>query len=280
MTGEFDGVTGGAPLVLGLIILMVVAAGSTAAVSLRDARAAVLGLLVALLAAPFLVDPLPDLRGVTARVAGGLLAAYPLIVGTRIQPATSGSRGGWPADAMIALTAAVTVVVAAAAWAASIGATSEAAGLGFPGGGLAAGGIHLPAVAGGAALLVMSASPIAFAQDPLRVAMGLILAVLGVSLLLAGLVGPPSPLVDFGITLLLVALGGGGWALVVAGARDRPVAAGNSRPAPSAAGSRDLAAGVRTNHRTAQPAAAPAAGEAEEPEPPGDRAPRVGKPRP
>jgi len=235
VTGAFDGVTTGAPLILGLVILLVVGAGATTAVSLRDARVAILGLLVAVLAAPFLVDPLPDLRGVAARVAGGVLAVYPLIVATRTQPATSGSRGGWPADAAIALTAAVTVVVAALAWATSVGADTEAGSLGFPGGVLAPGGVHLPAVAGGAALMVMGASPSAFARDPLRIVIGLFLEVLGVSLILAGLTGPPTPLVDFGITLLLVTLGSGGWVLTAAVVRSqasRDVAGSPDEPAP------------------------------------------------
>ena len=57
-------------------VALAITIGAIVAVSVRDARAAVLGLAVLLIGSPFLADPLADTLGLAARVVerdGGLM---------------------------------------------------------------------------------------------------------------------------------------------------------------------------------------------------------------
>ncbi len=196
--------------VIAALLAAAVVGGAVISVSTRGPRLAVLGLLVALLAAPFVADPLPDLRGIAARIAGATMAAYVLLIAVRgnAEP-TTGSRGGWPADALLAVTAALAAGAAAAGWdvAGSLGG-------GPPGG---AGSIEgaipapfLPAIAAGGAVLALAAGPVGFARDPLRLTIGLCLGMLGLTLIQAALDGPPSAFTDLCVAVLLATIAGGG----------------------------------------------------------------------
>lgn len=195
--------------VIAALLAAAVVGGAVVCVSTRWPRLAVLGLLVALLAAPFVADPLPDPRGIAARIAGAVLAAYVLLIAMRgsAEP-TTGSRGGWPADALLAATAALAAGAAAAGW-------DVAGSLGGPPGGEGSiegtiPGPFLPAIAAGGAVLALAAGPVGFARDPLRMTIGLCLGMLGLTLVQAALDGPPSAFTDLCVAVLLATIAGGG----------------------------------------------------------------------
>ena len=79
----------------------VVVAGAVVAVSAREARAALLGLLVVLLGSALIADPLPGALPIAARLVAAFLAARLIAVGIRGEgEATAGSRLGWPVEAL------------------------------------------------------------------------------------------------------------------------------------------------------------------------------------
>ena len=99
-------------------VALVVTAGAVTAISAREARAALVGLAIALVASPFLGDPLPQVSTLAMRVVGAALAAYLLraaLEAAHPLPARGprlpgGSRIGWPAEALIAVAAWVVAV--------------------------------------------------------------------------------------------------------------------------------------------------------------------------
>jgi hypothetical protein len=184
------------------ILAVMVIAGAVAAAGLRDQRAAILGLLIALVSSPFLADPLPDPRGILARLAGAALVAYLLLMATRDAPDQPGPGGmGWPATALATATAALVVAMAFG-------------GLGGPGipvpAGAGTAAPYVPAAIAGAAVLVAAAAPVVLARSPLRLAIGLVLALTGGALVSASIAGPPSAFTDLSLAVLLGALAGVG----------------------------------------------------------------------
>jgi hypothetical protein len=178
---------------------MLVMIGAVAAVSARDSRLRVLGLLVAVAGSPFLADPLPDPRGIVARIAGAALIAHLLLVAGRGRADEPGSRiATWPTWALVTATAVSTVLAAATG--------PDLPGLVTP----AAAGLYLPAATAGTALLVLAAAPVVLAQEPLRFTVGLILAGAAVSLAAASIMGPAGALADLCLAVLLAALAGAG----------------------------------------------------------------------
>jgi hypothetical protein len=177
----------------------VVVAGAVVAVSAREARAALLGLLVTLLAASLLADPLPGALAIAARIVGALLACRLIAIGIRdLEEPTSGSRLGWPVEGLVAIAAAV---------------------IGFGTHGLGATGIGpAEAQAAGFALGVLAAAPIVTSRDVFRLGIGTILLLLGGLLVRVGLAGTPSDLEQLVTSGLVVGLGGA-VAVVVLGAR-------------------------------------------------------------
>jgi hypothetical protein len=177
----------------------VVVAGAVVAVSAREARAALLGLLVALLAAALVADPLPGPLPIAARLASAFLACRLVAIAIRdLDEPTSGTRLGWPVEAIAAAAAAV------------IGFGTH--GLGAPGEGAA------EAQAAGFAVGVLAASPIVSSRDVFRLGMGAILLLLGGLLVRQGLSGTPSELEQLVTSGLVVGLGGA-VGVVIAGAR-------------------------------------------------------------
>ena len=85
---------------------IVTVAGALVAITGRDARIALVGLVVALAAAPFLADPLPGPAALGARVVAALLGGYLLWVVLRETTAiTRGSLVGLPAETLAAAAA-------------------------------------------------------------------------------------------------------------------------------------------------------------------------------
>jgi hypothetical protein len=173
-------------------VALAVVLGAVIAASARNARAAVLGLVVSLVGASFVADPLPDTLALAGRVVGATLGGYLLwIVGrgtdTMAEPRTGGSRLGWPTEVLIAAAAAV------------VGFGSH--GLGAPPTGPAV------AQAAGFALVALSVAPILNGRDVLRVGIGLNLLVGGTVLIRTSLGGSPEALEHLLIAGLMAALG-------------------------------------------------------------------------
>lgn len=184
-----------------LALAAAVVAGAVLAVSVRDGRLAVVGLLAALLLSPIVADPLPDLLGLAARLVGGVLAAYLIRIPLRSAPLTGGSRIGWPAES----------VLAGAAFLAGIALHDFAT----PGLGPAA------AVAAGLGVAVVAAAPLTDGRDPLRVGIAAVLFVVAADLVSVGLGGTESALRELIIAVLVGLLGA-----VIAGLAARGAGAG------------------------------------------------------
>lgn len=180
-------------------VALAVVLGAVVAGTARNARAAVLGLIVALVGGSFVADPLPDSLGLAARLVGAVLGGYLLwIAGRGSDARTGGSRLGWPAE----------LLIAAAAGAVGYGSH----GLGAPAAGPAL------AQAAGFALVALAVAPIANGRDILRVGLGLNLLAGGTLLVRTALGGTPDALEQLVIAALVAVLGGS-VAVVAAAAR-------------------------------------------------------------
>jgi hypothetical protein len=170
-------------------VALAVVLGAVVATSARNARTAVLGLVLSLVGAAFLADPLPDSTALAARLIGTILGGYLLWIAARgVDARTGGSRVGWPVELLIASGAAV------------VGYGS--AGLGAPALGPAL------AQAAGMALIALAVAPILNGRDILRVGIGLVLLTGGTILVRTALGGTPGPLEQLVIAGLLAILGG------------------------------------------------------------------------
>lgn len=174
-------------------VALAVVLGAVVAGSARNARTAVLGLVVVLVGASFVAEPLPDTLALAGRLVGATLGGYFLwVVGrgsdSQAEPRTGGSRLGWPTEILIA------------AAAATVGYGSH--GLGAPATGPAI------AQAAGFALAALAVAPTLNGRDILRIGMGLTLLVCGAILVRTGLGGTPEALEQLVIAGLLAALGG------------------------------------------------------------------------
>jgi hypothetical protein len=175
------------PALAGVALAVIV--GAIVAVSARDARTAVLGLAVALIAAPAIADPISATTGLAARIVAAILAVYLLWIAVRDGGAgTGGSSIGWVAEAALAAAAAV---------------------VGFDQHGLGAVGLG-PAVAqaAGFALAALAVAPLVTGRDIVRIGIGLLLLMEGALLVRVGLDGTPSALEQIVTALLVVGLGG------------------------------------------------------------------------
>jgi hypothetical protein len=202
----FLATVGGAigPVLLAAVAVAVVA-GGVAATSSRDGRLATVGLAVALTAAPFVASPLPEARGLAARVVGALLTVYLLVLVERTGPTrTAGTHIGWAAEALVAGTVAVAGLGAAA------GLSTTLAGVGVgPAGGPALSQFQPfgPAVGAGLSLIVLAVGPVIFARDAIALGVGVLLATNGVLLIRAGIDGPPSGFEELTSAALMVTVG-------------------------------------------------------------------------
>ena len=177
-----------------------VVAGAVVAVSAREARASLLGLLVTLLAAALIADPLPGPLPFAARLAAALLAARLIAISIRgLDRPTAGSRLGWPVEALAAVAAAV------------VGFGTH--GLGAPAQGPAA------ASAAGFAVGILAAAPVVTSRDVYRLGIGAMLLLTGGLLVRVGIGGTPSELEQL-VTCGLVAGVGAAVAVIVRAARE------------------------------------------------------------
>lgn len=175
-----------------------IVASALVAVSVREARAAVLGIALTLVLTPVLTASPDSLLPLAARIVAALLAAYVLSIAARGEGmSTGGSSLGWPVEAVAAGAAGVAGFAAGDVGAATIG-PPEALGAAF-------------------ALLVLAAGPVVRARDTIRLTIGLILIVQATSLLRSSLAGSPSALEEAGWALLVAAVAGGGALVAIAG---------------------------------------------------------------
>ena len=180
-------------------VALVTVAGAVLAVTAREARAAVLGLLVVLLAAPLLVEPLAGPLALAARLASALLAGRLLLIAVRgVDVPTEGSRIGWPAEILAAAAGGV---------------------IGFGSHGLGATGLGpAEAQAAGFALATLAAAPLVRGRDVLRLGIGAALLVVAAVLIRSAIDVAPSEFEQLLLSALVVSVGGA-VAIVADGAR-------------------------------------------------------------
>jgi hypothetical protein len=194
-------------------VALAVTVGAVIAASSREARAALIGLVIALGVGPFLTEPLPGTAVLGARVITGILVVYLL------RAASAGgevpgqpSRLGWPSGALLTVAAAVAGIALARSLAElqPIGAGPD------PSAGLL--DLLTPsalALAAGLGSFVIGLGPAFLSHHALRATVGLLLVVQGVVLTRTGLAGPPGELEQLGIDGLLLAVGVGGALLAI-----------------------------------------------------------------
>jgi len=187
------------PALAGVALAIIV--GAVVAGSARNARSAILGLVVLMVAAPLMADPPAAPLGLAARLVAAVLAGYLLWVATRGHGArTGGTLIGWPTEAFLATAAAI------------VGYASH--GLGAPGVGPAL------AAAAGFALAALAILPVLNGRDILRIGMGLMLLLTGALLVRVSLGGTPDELEDILTAGLVATLGGAVAILAIASRSD------------------------------------------------------------
>lgn len=161
--------------VLLIAVALVAIGGALIAVTARDARRALGGLVIVLAVTPFLADPLPDLAPLAARIVAALLGGYLLFIVLRGTTAlTRGSLIGLPAEAFAAAAAFIIGVGTSGLGSTAIG-PAEAQGAGL-------------------ALAALAVAPIIRGSDVFRLGVALAILVTGAELVRAGLAGTPSAL--------------------------------------------------------------------------------------
>jgi hypothetical protein len=232
------------------VIAGVAVAGAVLAVSAREVRATVLGILIVFLATPLVASPWPDPLAILARVAAALLAARLLMIGLRGEMVSGGTRIGWPAEGLAAAAAAV---------------------VGFGSHGLGALALGpAEAQAAGFALIALAVTPLVTGRDVFRLGVGSILLLMGALLIRVGLDAPPGDGEQLVISLLTIGLGG---------------AVGVIAAAARAAGGLEIAnipsdwRGPRPAdaHRASPPQPSPPSAGPPPSRPPGSRPPRTGR---
>jgi hypothetical protein len=187
------------PALAGVALAVVV--GGVVAGATRDARAAVLGLVVVLVGTPFIADRVPDLASLGARIVGAVLAGYALWIAARGHlTTTGGSPVGWPTDMLLAAAAAV------------VGYGSHGLGASAAGPGAAS--------AAGFALAALAVLPVVTGRDVLRIGLGLGLLLSGALLVRVGLGGTPDSIEQLMTAAVVAALGGVVAALAAAARAD------------------------------------------------------------
>jgi hypothetical protein len=168
--------------------------GGTVAVTARDGRIVVLGLMLAAVAASLVASPLPDSLAVTARILGAMLAAYLLW-------AAAGSGSVESAGSVIGPLAEGAVAVAAFAVGLAVRPVDPLAGS------AEAQAAGLSAQAAGISLIALAVVPLA-GRDVFRMGVGVSLLTLGGSLVVGAWSGAPRPLEQLALAALLVGIAG------------------------------------------------------------------------
>jgi hypothetical protein len=198
-------------------VAVAVGAGAIVAVSSRDPRAALVGLAAVLVGSAFLVDPLPGPAVLGVRIVGGLLCLSIIrlaIVPESTEPASSPL--GWPAEAFLAVAAAVGGGGVAVSLAVAAGPSAAIGGSDASSVSAVASGILITSTA--AALFAVGATPAAIGGRGIRRTVGVVLVAVAVVLLRIGFAGAPNDFEQVAIAGLLVGCSIGGVALARAAA--------------------------------------------------------------
>ncbi len=199
-----------------------VAVGGIVAVSAREPRFAVLGVIIALVGAGYVADPLPSLVALAARLAGAVLGGYLIWVALRRAPAqTAGWHVGWPGAVALAVAAFAAGWFAAGTLATALGATTgegpSAAGVATA---LSAGSpVARAALAAAFALVALAAAPVLVARDVLRLGIGLLLLIAAAGLVRNALAPGDDTAIELGFGIIEAVAGAAVAALVAASIR-------------------------------------------------------------
>ncbi|MGD0121887.1 MAG: hypothetical protein ABSC46_04920 [Candidatus Limnocylindrales bacterium] len=166
---------------------LIAAIGGVVAIAARDGRVVALGLLIAMVATPFVASPEPTALAVVFRVLGSLLAAYLLLAAARSQSIASEGSG-------IGVLAETAVAGAAFSIGWFIVPVEPLTG-------------PLAAQAAGVTLVALAIVPLT-GRDVFRVGVGAAVLVIGGSLLFQAWIGPASSVGQIVLTALLVAVAG------------------------------------------------------------------------
>ncbi|HKF84928.1 MAG TPA: hypothetical protein VKB30_04020 [Candidatus Limnocylindrales bacterium] len=200
-----------------ILLAVVVTAAGVIATSAREPRFAALGMIVALVGAAYVTEPLPGLVALAARLAGSALAGYLVWIALRgAPPPTSGWRVGWPGAGGVAIVAFAIGWLAAGSIATAL-AAATGSGPSVGAAAALAAGSPVPRAALGAALALsaLAAAPVLVGRDVLRLGLGLLLLLAAAGLLRNVMsVGTDGP-VELALAVL-TALSGAGVAAVVA----------------------------------------------------------------
>jgi hypothetical protein len=216
---------------------LIAAMGGVVAIAARDGRVVALGLLVAMVAAPFAASPQPSSLAVVFRVLGSLLAAYLLLAAAPSQSIASAGSG-------IGVLGETAVAGAAFSIGWFIAPVQPLTG-------------PLAAQAAGVALVALAIVPLT-GRDVFRVGVGGAVLVIGGSLLFQAWAGSESSVGQIVLTALLVAMAGATSLLISpfdAITGKRMAAAEAPAAVPSAAGEPSADSGVEVTPATAEEAA-------------------------
>lgn len=161
--------------------------GGVVAVTARDGRVVVLGLMLAAVSASLVASPLPGSLAVTARILGAMLAAYLLW-------AAAGSGSIESAGSAVGPIAEACVAIAAFAIGLTVTPVDPLAG-------------PVEAQAAGLAMIVLAVAPLV-GRDVFRMGVGVTLLTLGGSLLMEAWSGPTAPLGQLAMAALLIGIAG------------------------------------------------------------------------
>ncbi len=164
-----------------------VVAGAVLSVTARDGRVVAIGMLLAMFAAPLVASPLPETVSVAARIVGAVLASYLLWTSAR-EPRQ------WGLGSAVGVAAETAFAAAAFAVGLSISPVSP-----LPG--------PQVAQAAGLALVALAVVPL-FGRDVMRVGVGVVLLILGSTLLMAAWLGSTPPLAHLAVAALLTGAAG------------------------------------------------------------------------
>ncbi len=195
----------------------IVVAGAVAAVAANTPRAAALGLLIALVGAGYVADPVPGPLGLGARLAGTTLGMFLVWIALRRAPAQMpASETGWYGSAAIAIAAGVAGWLAAGTLGASLTGSGEGPGLARDIAAALRAGSPVPqaAIAAALALAALAIPQLLLARDTLRLGVSLLLLVASAGLAGNALLGRLTDVQELGAALL-VAFAGMGVAAVI-----------------------------------------------------------------
>ena len=166
---------------------LVALAGAILALSTRDVRLALGGLVVTLSAATLVADPLPSPLAVAIRLVAALLGAEFVLIALRGRVDQASSPALGPVGPLLAAIAAFVVGYATS-------------GVGSPAAG------PPEATAAGFGLMALAVGPLLLGRDALRVGLGLALLVTATELVRAGLAGTPGGLEQLATAALTLAV--------------------------------------------------------------------------